>query len=429
MTRDPDWLGRGLKHIWLPYTQMKTEPAPLPVVAAEGCRLQLADGRELIDSMASWWTAAHGYRHPHLIEAIEGQTRRLAHVMLGGLVQEPALVLAARLADRLPGDLNRVFFSESGSVAVEVAMKIALQYWLNKGQRGRTRFVSFLGGYHGDTFAAMSVCDPDEGMHTLFKGALAPQHVVPLPHTEEELGRFRDFLNSHAHEVAAVVLEPLVQGAGGMRMHTPQALAAIAQVCRAADVLLILDEIFTGFARTGSMFASLQAGVVPDIITLGKALTGGTVPLAATVASTKVFEAFWSDDVNAALMHGPTFSGNAIACAAANASLDLFDREPRLAQAMAIESQLRRALEPARALPGVADVRVMGAIGVIEFDHAPDLAGLRAAMVARGVWNKPFGRILYTTPPLVMSEDELSQVTDAMVAVARDWCLNRRAKK
>ena len=416
----PDWLARGQGHLWLPYTQMKTAPPPLPVVAAEGCKLTLADGRVLIDSIASWWTVAHGYSHPHLIEAIETQARLCAHTMLGGLAQEPACTLAARLAALAPGDLDHVFFSESGSVAVEIAMKIALQYWINRGARGRTKFVSCLGGYHGDTFAAMSVCDPDEGMHSLFKGALTPQHIVDVPDTDERLATFR--ARVHAKDTAAVIVEPLVQGAGGMRMHAPETLATIAKVCREAGVLLILDEIFTGFGRTGTTFACEQAGVVPDLMTVGKALTGGTLPLAATLARRDVFEAFLSDDPMAALMHGPTYSGNALACAVANASLDLFAREPRLEQARAIEAHLSEALAPARALPGVADVRVKGAIGVIEFEQAPDVLWLRAAMVERGVWSKPFGRILYTTPPFVIAPDELRQVTDAMLAVARAWC-------
>jgi len=413
------WTDDAAAHLWLPYTQMKTAPAPLPVASTQGTHITLADGRVLVDGIASWWTAAHGYNHPHIRAAVEAQLAKMPHVMLGGLVHEPAARLAARLAAKLPGDLSRVFFSESGSVSVEIAMKIALQYWRNRGQEGRARFIAFSGGYHGDTFAAMSVCDPDDGMHRLFKGALIDQPVLPLPVDEISFAAFAAFLERHAKRIAAVVLEPLVQGAGGMRMHSPAILARIAKACRAADVLLILDEIFTGFGRTGTLFACEQAGVVPDIITLSKALTGGTLPLAATIARESVFEAFLSDDPGAALMHGPTYSGNALACAAANASLDLFETEPRLVQVAAIERQLGEELAPARGLPGVLDVRIKGAIGAIALDHDPDLEALRAAFVARGVWLRPFGRTIYTTPAFVISREELSRITEAMIEVTK----------
>ena len=414
---DPFWYTSGLSHIWLPYSQMKTAARPLPVVATEGVRLTLADGRKLIDGVASWWTAAHGYNHPHIRAAVERQLKTLPHVMLGGLAHEQAFALASRLAALLPGDLSRVFFSESGSVSVEIAMKIAVQYWLNQGVKGRTRFVSFKGGYHGDTFATMAVCDPEEGMHTLFKGVLAEQHVVDLPHDEATLAQFRSFLAARAPQIAAVILEPLVQGAGGMRIHEPAILAAIARACRETNTLLILDEIFTGFGRTGTLFACEQAGVVPDLITLSKALTGGTLPLAATIARTPIFEAFWSDDPHAALMHGPTYMGNALACAAAQASLDLFETEPRLAQVAAIEKQLSVGLGPLRSRPGIKQVAVKGAIGAVTLDHDPDLTALREAFIARGVWLKPFDRVVYTTPPLVIATDELARIIEAITAV------------
>ena len=311
---------------------MKTAPPPQVVERTDGVRLYLADGRELIDGIASWWTACHGYNHPHIRAAVAAQLERMPHVMLGGLVHAPAVELAARLAALLPGDLEHVFFTESGSVAVEVAMKIALQYRFNRGEARRTRFVSFRGGYHGDTFAAMSVCDPEEGMHRLFHAVLPQQLVVPLPVTEEAARDFERMLGVHARESTAIILEPLVQAAGGMKFHSPETLARIAAAARRFDLLLILDEIATGFGRTGTLFACEQAGVVPDIITLSKALTGGTLPLAATIASTRVYEAFLSDDFGHALMHGPTFAGNPLACAAANASLDLFESEPRLRQ-------------------------------------------------------------------------------------------------
>ena len=337
---------------------MKTAQKPLAVVGAEGARLKLADGRELIDGVASWWTVAHGYNHPHIRDIVAKQLTTLPHVMLGGLAHEQAYVLATRLAKMLPGDLSRVFFSDSGSVAVEVALKMAIQYWINRGERGRTKIVSFKHGYHGDTLGTMAICDPDEGMHSLFKGVLAEQFVVGFDQLD-------DVLTRDGGEIAAVIVEPLVQGAGGMKFHTPETLREVAETARRHNVLLILDEIFTGFARTGTMFAMEAASVVPDIVCLGKALTGGTLPLAATVATKAVFEGFLSDSPSTALMHGPTYMGNALACASANASLDLFEREPRVAQARAIERILRRELEAARGLKGVRDVRVMGAIGVI----------------------------------------------------------------
>src|SRR4029453_11004171 len=326
----PAWYQAGLAHVWLPYAQMKTARPPLPVVRTQGSRIVLADGRELIDGIASWWTACHGYNHPHIRAAVERQLALMPHVMFGGLAHEPALTLARRLVARLPGDLDRVFFSESGSVAVEVAMKMAVQFWLNRGVRTRKRFLAFSGGYHGDTSGAMAICDPAAGMHAPFRGLLPEHHVVDLPQDEESAAAFARVLERHAEELAGIVVEPLVQGAGGMRFHDAAVLRALRAAADRYGLLLIFDEIFTGFGRTETLFACEAAGVVPDIVTLSKALTGGTLPLAATVASRKVFDAFWSDDPRHALMHGPTFMANALACAAANASLDLFEREPRL---------------------------------------------------------------------------------------------------
>lgn len=396
---------------------MKTAPPPLAVERTDGVRLYLADGRELIDGVASWWTACHGYNHPHIRAAVAAQLTRMPHVMLGGLVHGQAATLAARLAALLPGDLDHVFFSESGSVAVEVAMKIALQYRINRGERGRTRFLSFRHGYHGDTFAAMSVCDPEEGMHRLFGPMLPAQLVVPLPGSREAFGELERTVAAHAHELTAVVLEPLVQAAGGMKFHSAETLAGIAALARRYDLLLILDEIATGFGRTGTLFACEQAAVVPDLITLSKALTGGTLPLAATVASTRVYEAFLSDDFGAALMHGPTYAGNPLACAAANASLDLFEREPRLTQVAAIAAQLADGLEPCRNLEGVRDVRVKGAIGVVELEREPKLEALRARFVERGVWVRPFGNVVYLMPPLVIGAADLATLTAAVRSV------------
>ncbi len=404
-------------HLWLPYRQMKTAPAPLVVARTDGVRLYLADGRELIDGVASWWTACHGYNHPHIRGAVAAQLERMPHVMLGGLVHAPAVDLARRLAALLPGDLKHVFLSESGSVAVEVAMKIALQYRFNRGEAARTRFVSFRHGYHGDTFMTMSVSDPEEGMHQLFGAVLPQQVVLPLPTNDDLATEFENTIAAHANELTAVIVEPLVQAAGGMKFHTPETLARIAAVARRFDLLLILDEIATGFGRTGTMFACEQAGVAPDIITLSKALTGGTLPLAATAVTTSIYEAFLSDDASKALMHGPTYAGHALACAAANASLDLFETEPRLQQVGAIAAQLAAGLAACRRLAGVSDVRVKGAIGAVQLTRGPPLEALRQRFVAHGVWVRPLGDVVYLMPPLVIGTDDLERLIAAVYDV------------
>jgi adenosylmethionine-8-amino-7-oxononanoate aminotransferase len=413
-TGSRDWLAQGLPHVWLPYAQMKTAAAPLPVARTDGCRITLADGRELIDGIASWWTACHGYNHPHIRQAVERQLATMPHVMFGGLVHEQALTLARRLAALLPGDLDRVFFSESGSVSVEVAMKMAVQYWINRGQPKRRKFVAFTDGYHGDTTGAMAVCDPEEGMHALFRGLLPEHVIVGLPRDEASTAIFTHVLEDHADELAGIIAEPLVQGAGGMRFHDAKVLQRLRRLADDYDLLLIFDEIFTGFGRTGTLFACEAAGVVPDIITLSKALSGGTLPLAATVARRKVFDAFWSDDPKKALMHGPTYMGNALACAAANASLDLFEQEPRLDQVAAISAALESGLSPCRNFAGVKDVRVRGAIGVVEMERIGDLDALRARFVEEGVFIRPFGNIVYLTPAFTIGQDELAKLTGAI---------------
>jgi adenosylmethionine-8-amino-7-oxononanoate aminotransferase len=411
----PSWYADGLDHVWLPYAQMKTMAAPLAVTATHGSRILLADGRELIDGIASWWTACHGYNHPHIRAAVERQLIAMPHVMFGGLVHEPAFTLAHRLVGLLgPGDLDRVFFSDSGSVAVEVALKMAVQYWGNQGRRGRTRFLAFTGGYHGDTTGAMAVSDPQGSMHAAFRGLLPEQITIELPVDERSTAAFEAALKRHADELAAIIVEPLVQGAGGMRFHDAQVLRALRAAADRYELLLIFDEIFTGFGRTGALFAFQEAGVVPDIITVSKALTGGTLPLAATIAAKNVFEAFWSDDPAQALMHGPTFMANPLACAAANASLDLFQREPRLDQVAKFSGALAAGLEPCRKLPGVKDVRVKGAIGVVELDRINDLNALRQRFVAEGVFIRPFGSIVYLTPAFTIADEELGKLTDAV---------------
>ena len=409
----PAWVAAGMPHVWLPYTQMKTMRPPLPVTATEGSRIHLTDGRVLIDGIASWWTACHGYNHPHIRAALERQLAAMPHVMFGGLVHEQALVLAHRLAALLPGGLERVFFSDSGSVSVEIALKMALQFAANQERRGKTRFVSFRGGYHGDTAGAMAVSDLDAGMHANFRAAL-PQHLLAdLPRDEHNMAKLVALFEQRADEIAAIIVEPLVQGAGGMLFHDPAVLQRLRTLADNYGALLIFDEIFTGFGRTGTVFACERAGVTPDIITLSKALTGGTMPLAATAATAKVFDAFWSDDPDKALMHGPTYMANALGCAAANASLDLFEREPRLAQVAAIEAQLKRELAPYRGRPNVRDVRVLGAIGVVELSQL-DVAAARQAFVAEGVFVRPFGNVIYLTPNFAIAPDDLSRLTVAI---------------
>jgi adenosylmethionine-8-amino-7-oxononanoate aminotransferase len=388
----PAWYRHGLAHIWLPYAQMKTLRPPLAVARTEGCRIVLADGRELVDGIASWWTACHGYNHPHIRAALERQLAVMPHVMLGGLVHEQAMTLARRLAALLPGDLDRVFFCESGSVAIEIALKMAVQYWRNRGIRNRKKI----------------------GFHDMFRGYLPEHFIFDLPGDAASAAALEAGLEQHAEELAAIIVEPLAQGAGGMRFHAADTLRCLRALADRYQLLLIFDEIFTGFGRTGSLFACEAAQVVPDIIALSKALTGGTLPLAATVARRKVFEAFWSDDPKKALMHGPTYMGNALACAAANASLDLFASEPRLQQVRAISEQMTRELTPVRDRPGVKDVRVCGAIGVVELERIEDLGHLRARFVAEGVFIRPFGNVVYLTPPFTIRPDELAALTGAI---------------
>jgi adenosylmethionine-8-amino-7-oxononanoate aminotransferase len=393
---------------------MHTAPAPIRAVRTQGCRIWLEDGRALIDGTASWWTACHGYNHPHIREAVARQLERMPHIMFGGLTHDPAEALAERLCALLPGDLNHVFFADSGSVAVEVAMKMAAQFWLNQGVRTRTRFLAFAGGYHGDTFATMAVCDPDEGMHALF-GPLLPAHaILPLPRDSESLAALSVYLDEHAETLAGILVEPLVQGAGGMIFHAPEVLRHLRALADKHGLPLILDEIFTGFGRTGTMFACEAAGIVPDIVTLSKALTGGTMALSCAVARSPIFEAFLSDRPEHALMHGPTYMANPLACAAALASLEVFDQEPRLAQVAAISAQMRAELEPCRGAPGVRDVRVLGAIGVVELERVESLDALKARLLAQGVWVRPFGRIVYLTPALSIQREDLATLTEAI---------------
>lgn len=410
----PSWLTQGEPNVWRPYCQMKTAPAPLAVARTEGARVILEDGRELVDGIASWWTACHGYNHPHIAEAVREQLERAPHVMFGGLAHEPAYRLASRLAALLPGDLDHVFFAESGSVSVEIAMKMALQFWINRGVEGRTRFLSFLGGYHGDTLATMTICDPEEGMHGLFAGVMPAQHVVALPTDEASTAGLDAYLAEHGHEIVALIVEPRVQGAGGMLFHSDEVLATLRRLADKHEALLIFDEIFVGFGRTGDLFACSGSGVTPDIVTLSKALTGGTLPLSAAIASRKVFEAFWSDDPGAALMHGPTYMANPLACAAANASLDLFETGTWKADVARLNGALAEGLESCRGAQGVVDVRTLGAIGVVEFAEPVAVGALCTAFAERGCWIRPMGKLIYLTPPYVTTDAELARLTGAV---------------
>ncbi len=396
----------------------------LPVVSAEGVRLKLADGRELIDGMASWWCAIHGYRNPVLDDAVSGQLQRMSHVMFGGLTHEPAVRLAARLTEMAPAGLERVFFADSGSVSVEVAIKMCLQYQRARGRPGRTRLLTVRGGYHGDTFGAMAVCDPEGGMHRLFTGVLAEHVFAERPPDGFDGGldgrwaeHVSELLATHAHELAAVILEPVLQGAGGMRMHSPECVALLRALCDEHGLLLVLDEIATGFGRTGAMFACEHAGVAPDVMCVGKALTGGYMTLAATLCTPAVARAV-SEGEGGGLMHGPTFMANPLACAAALASLQLLEDGAWRGRVAAIERGLREGLEPARELPGVRDVRVLGAVGVLELDQPVDVPAATAAAIERGVWLRPFRNLIYAMPPYVTAAEDLERVTTAMLAAA-----------
>lgn len=413
------------QHIWHPYASLTDAPPAYPVVRADGVRLTLADGRELLDGMSSWWAAIHGYNHPVLNEAVTAQLGQMSHVMFGGITHPAAVELCRRLIDITPASLTRVFLADSGSVAVEVAIKMALQFQAATGRPQRNRLLTVRAGYHGDTFGAMAVCDPQAGMHHLFSHVL-PQHLFApapacrfdAPFEEAHIAEFRELLATHGDEIAAVILEPIVQGAGGMRFYAPGYLKRVRELCDEYDVLLILDEIATGFGRTGELFACHHAGIEPDIACLGKALTGGYLSLAATLCSDRVADGICAGEAGA-LMHGPTFMGNPLACAVATASIDLLLAQDWRANIARIETRLRAGLAPAAELAGVADVRVLGAIGVIELEQPVAMVAIQRALVERGVWVRPFGRLLYAMPPYIMRDEELDTLTAAMVDILR----------
>jgi adenosylmethionine-8-amino-7-oxononanoate aminotransferase len=423
---DSEQLAFDSQHIWHPYSSMINPPSMFPVESASGVRLRLSDGRELIDGMASWWSVVHGYNHPDLNRAAHEQIDRMSHVMFGGLTHTPAIELSRKLVEMTPPGLERVFLADSGSVSVEVALKMAIQYWHARGKPAKHRMISLRNGYHGDTFGAMSVCDPVNGMHELFSGVLAQQVFAPRPETRfdapfdpADIAELERLLQHHQHELAALILEPIVQGAGGMRFYSPEWLRQARALCDQYEVLLIADEIATGFGRSGELFACNHAGISPDILCLGKALTGGYMTLAATLATAEIAHTISAGGAGC-FMHGPTFMANPLACAVALESLNQLENMDWKAQVKRLEAGLKAGLEPARALESVADVRVLGAIGVIERREPVTLARVQPMFVDKGVWVRPFGRLVYVMPAYIMSDEDLARLTAAMVSVMQE---------
>ncbi|HEX4722726.1 MAG TPA: adenosylmethionine--8-amino-7-oxononanoate transaminase [Pseudonocardiaceae bacterium] len=408
-------------HVWHPYGPMPGRIAPLPVESAAGVRLRLTDGRTLVDGMSSWWAAIHGYRHPVLDKAARDQLDRMSHVMFGGLTHEPGVRLATRLVELTPARLQHVFLADSGSVSVEVAVKMCLQYWRSVGRPAKRRLLTWRGGYHGDTFHPMSVCDPDGGMHALWRGVLPAQVFAPAPPRDldpDYTERLTALIERHADELAAVIVEPVVQGAGGMRFHHPDYLRVLRTATERHDILLIFDEIATGFGRTGTLFAAEHAGVSPDVLCLGKALTGGYLSMAATLCTTRVADGISRGEVPV-LAHGPTFMANPLAAAIANASIDVLLAQDWPAEIRRIEAALTAHLLPLRDLPGVRDVRVLGAIGVVQLDHDVDIPAATEAAVGEGAWLRPFRDLIYTMPPYVSTDDDLAVVCAAIAAATK----------
>ncbi|PZO14665.1 MAG: adenosylmethionine--8-amino-7-oxononanoate transaminase [Leptolyngbya foveolarum] len=413
------------QHVWHPYSAMPNPLPVFPVRAAKGVRLELEDGRSLIDGISSWWTCIHGYNHPRLNAAATEQMAQMSHVMFGGLTHRPAVALAKKLIDITPEPLQHVFFSDSGSVAVEVAMKQAVQYWHNRGQPQKNRFLTIRSGYHGDTFAAMSACDPVNGMHHLFSGVLTQQYFAESPQVrfgedwqESDIESFEKLLVEKGDRIAAAIFEPVVQNAGGVRFYHPEYVRRASELCKQHNVLLILDEIATGFGRSGKLFACEYANICPDIMCVGKALSGGFMSLAATLTTSHISETFSSGEAGV-FMHGPTFMGNPLACAVSLANLNLLESYDWKTTVANIAAQLQRELEPCRQLKAVKDVRVLGAIGVVELHQPVDMGAVQPQFVDQGVWLRPFGRLIYTMPPYIIEPDELTAVTGAIATVAK----------
>jgi adenosylmethionine---8-amino-7-oxononanoate aminotransferase len=418
-----NWVNQDKDYVWHPYSAMGSEQPVFPVQSAKGVRIRLQEGHQLIDGMSSWWCAVHGYNHPRLNRAIQDQLQTMAHVMFGGLTHEPAVTLAKKLVDLTPSSLATVFFADSGSVSVEVAMKMAIQYWSAKGQKSKQKFVSLRSGYHGDTFAAMSVCDPETGMHSLFSRVLTQQYFVPQPSSrfaqpfdESELEAMRDTLQKHQKDIAAVILEPIVQGAGGMWFYSAEYLTGVRKLCDEYEVLLIADEIATGFGRSGKLFACEYAAISPDIMCVGKALTGGYMTLAATLTTQEVSKVI-SNSAPGVFMHGPTFMANPLACAVANASIDLLMTSHWSKKVKAVELGLNEGLQKCSELSSVKEVRVLGAIGVVEMHKPVDMKTIQPAFVQEGVWVRPFGRLVYLMPPYIIQPQDLARLTDAVYSV------------
>jgi adenosylmethionine-8-amino-7-oxononanoate aminotransferase len=422
---DPaELLALDAQHVWHPYAPMPGQVESLLVTEASGVRLKLADGRELIDGMSSWWAAIHGYRHPVLDAALAEQASRMSHVMFGGLTHEPAITLARTLVDIAPEGLRHVFLCDSGSVSVEVAIKMCLQYWQSLGRKGKRKLLTWRGGYHGDTFQPMSVSDPDGGMHSLWRGTLTEQVFVPAPPAGFGAELDRSYVDTlaaaikeHADELAAVIVEPVAQGAGGMRFHNPGYLRALRELTEKHGVLLIFDEIATGFGRTGTLFAAGHASVTPDVMCVGKALTGGYLTMAAALCTPEIADGISRGEMPV-LAHGPTFMGNPLASAVANASLGLLRDGDWAADVRRIETGLTEGLEEARSLASAVDVRVLGAIGVIQLDHPVDVVSATQVVTEHGVWLRPFRDLIYAMPPYVSEDADVRAITQAMVAAA-----------